>query len=72
MTHCSQRIGDAYFRTPRNTVTSFVNLLSILAQNPGVDWRSLIDSVDLAEDHADDMNVYSDRETDDELASFRL
>ena len=72
MTHCSQRIGDAYFRTPRNTVTSFVNLLSILAQNPGVDWRSLIDSVDVAEDYADDVNVYSDRETDDELASFRL
>ena len=24
MKHCSDRIGDAYFRTPRNTVTAFV------------------------------------------------
>ena len=72
MSHCSQRIGDAYFRTPRNTVTAFVNMVSILAQNPSVDWRSLIGSVDVAEDHADDVNIYSGDETDDELASFRL
>ena len=40
MAHCSQRIGEAYFRTPRNTIKSFVHLLSILDQNPGTDWRS--------------------------------
>jgi hypothetical protein len=38
MTHCSERIGEAYFRTPRNTVTAFVNLLSVLEQNQGIDW----------------------------------
>ena len=38
MTHCSTRIGDAYFRTPRNTVKEFVNMLSVLEQNPGADW----------------------------------
>ena len=53
MAHCSQRIGDAYFRTPRNTVTAFVNMLSILAQNPDVNWRSLIGSVDVSEDNTD-------------------
>ena len=72
MSHCSQRIGDAYFRTPRNTVTAFVSMLSILAQNPGVGWRSLIGSVDVAEDHAEDVNISPGDETDDELASFRL
>ena len=72
MSHCSQRIGDAYFRTPRNTVTAFVNMLSILAQNPSVEWRSLIGSVDVAEDHAEDVNISPGDETDDELASFRL
>ena len=72
MSHCSQRIGDAYFRTPRNTVTAFVNMLSILAQNPGTEWRSLIGAVDVAEDHAEDVNVSPGDETDDELASFRL
>ena len=72
MSHCSQRIGDAYFRTPRNSVTAFVNMLSILDQNPTVDWQSLIGSVDVAEDHADDVNIHPVDETDDELASFRL
>ncbi len=72
MSHCSQRIGDAYFRTPRNTVTAFVNMLSILAQNPSVDWRSLIGSVDVADDNADDVNISPGEETDDELASFRI
>ncbi len=72
MSHCSERIGDAYFRTPRNTVKSFVNMLSVLEQNPGVDWRALIGSVDLVEDSGDDMSDIPDSETDDELASFKL
>ncbi len=72
MSHCSQRIGDAYFRTPRNTVTAFVNMLSILDQNPSVDWQSLVGSVNVAEDHTNDEDVNTDGETDDELASFRL
>ena len=72
MSHCSQRIGDAYFRTPRNTVTAFVNLLSILAQNPYVNWKSLVGSVDIDEDQSDDLSIDSGEETDDELASFRL
>jgi hypothetical protein len=50
MAHCSERIGEAYFRTPRNTVTAFVNLLAVLEQNPGTDWRDLIAAVDLAPD----------------------
>ncbi len=72
MTHCSNRIGDAYFRTPRNTVTAFVNMLSVLEQNPGVDWQALIGSVDLAKDDGDDMTDIPDDETDNELTSFKL
>ena len=72
MTHCSSRIGDAYFRTPRNTVTAFVNLLSVLEQNPDANWRELIGSVDVAEDGGDDMSDITDGSADDELASFRL
>ena len=72
MTHCSNRIGDAYFRTPRNTVTAFVNLLSVLEQNPGANWRELIGSVDVAEDGGDDMSDITDGGADDELASFKL
>ena len=47
MSHCSSRIGDAYFRTPRTTITQFVNLLAVLEQNPHVDWRQLIGAVTL-------------------------
>ena len=72
MEHCSNRIGDAYFRTPRNTVTAFVNMLSVLQQNPEADWRTLIGSVDVAGDGGDDILDIQDDETDDELASFRL
>ena len=71
MTHCSERIGDAYFRTPRNTVTAFVNLLAVLEQNPGAGWRTLIGSVDL-EDHGDDMGEIPDDGSNDELATFKL
>lgn len=72
MQHCSERVGDAYFRTPRNTVTAFVNMLSVLEQNPQADWRTLIGAVDVATDGGDDMTDIQDDETDDELASFRL
>ncbi len=40
--HCSEKVGDAYFRTPRNTIKSFVDLLSVLEQNPELSWMSLI------------------------------
>ena len=72
MAHCSNRIGDAYFRTPRNTVTAFVNLLSVLEQNPDADWRELVGSVDVAEDGGDEMSDITDGGADDELASFKL
>lgn len=34
MQHCSQRLGESYFRTPCTTITSFIDLLAILEQNP--------------------------------------
>ena len=73
MTHCSDRIGDAYFRTPRDTVTAFVNMLSVIDQNPGVDWRELVGSVELAEDDGDNMSdIPNDDGADDEFTSFKL
>ena len=50
MDHCSQRIGEAYFRTPRNTIKSFVHLLSVIEQNPGTDWKTLLGGVEVARD----------------------
>ena len=56
MTHCSERIGEAYFRTPRSTVTAFVNLLSVLEQNPGIEWHDLIQRIEVAPDTGDDIS----------------
>ena len=36
MFHCEERIGEAYFRTPRTTIRQFVHLLSVIEQNPGL------------------------------------
>lgn len=76
MAHCSDRIGEAYFRTPRNTVTAFVNLLAVLAQNPGTLWTDLIDALDIGEDAGDDMSDVDEMvgamPVSEELTSFRL
>ena len=70
MEHCANRIGDSFFRTPGTTITSFVNLLAILEQNPGTDWKSLITEVRVEADEGGKGDVAVDPE--DELASFKL
>jgi len=78
MTHCSDRIGEAYFRTPRNTVTAFVNLLAVLEQNKGVEWHDLIQRIELAPHQGDDLSDLDEATgapvaaDDDQLTSFRL
>jgi hypothetical protein len=82
MHHCSTRIGDAYFRTPRNTVTAFVSLLSVLEQNAQADWRDLLGAVNLAAERNPDLEGEIDDDAspapapsadgDDELATFRI
>jgi hypothetical protein len=77
MEHCNRRIGEAYFRTPRNTIKAFVQFLAVLEQNPGTDWRSLLGGVEIAVD-LEDTTSGSDNEdsgsegADDELATIRL
>jgi hypothetical protein len=70
MEHCANRIGDSFFRTPRTTITSFINLLAILEQNPGTDWKNLIGEVRVEADDGGKSDVAVDPE--DELASFKL
>ncbi|MBB3060075.1 ATP-binding protein [Microbulbifer rhizosphaerae] len=72
MKHCSSRIGDAYFRTPRTTITAFINLLAVLEQNQDADWRSLVGGVDIKADEGGSADLDVEVETDEELASFRL
>lgn len=74
MEHCSQHIGDAYFRTPRNTIKEFVNLLSILEQNPGVSWETLVGGSRLEKESNPDLAPLEEEseEDGDELTQFKL
>ena len=70
MEHCSRRIGDSYFRTPRTTITSFVNLLAVLEQNSTLVWNDLVETVSVEMDRGGDMDKQVDSE--DEFASFKV
>lgn len=72
MEHCSKRIGDAYFRTPRTTITAFVNLLAVLEQNPGTAWQDLLGGIDVAVDTGGAGNQTAEAEDGDEFSSFKL
>lgn len=50
LSHCNKKIGESYFRTPRNTIKGFIDLLSILEQYPNLKWSDLIDKIEIAED----------------------
>lgn len=62
MEHCAQKIGDSYFRTPRNTVTAFVNLLSVLEQNPEANWQNLLGQLQVTADKGAEMEKTLDAE----------
>lgn len=68
MAHCATRLGDAYFRTPRETIRGFLDLLALLEQHTDLHWSDLVRTVDFPA-HADPEAVAVD---DDELSSFRL
>lgn len=76
MEHCSKRIGEVYFRTPRTTITAFVNLLSVLEQNPQTSWSELLGAVEVHKDDGldteDNAVVGETAESGDDLANFRL
>jgi len=80
MEYCYKRIGEAYFRTPRDTVTSFVHLLAVLEQNPSARWQDLLERVDIvpdrphgaAETPGSDAGSTPAGNPNDKLTTFRL
>lgn len=71
MRHCAGRLGDAYFRTPRETVKGFLDLLALLDQNPGLDHAALIGRIDVNPVPATPTPP-AGVPIDDDLAGFRL
>ncbi|AGW14197.1 ATP-binding protein [Megalodesulfovibrio gigas] len=75
LVHCGQTIGDAYFRTPRQTIRAFLNLLAVLEQNPGSDWRQLLGKIFIEQDHEPTITSgddEGDQAGEDSLAAFKL
>lgn len=69
MQHASKRLGEAYFRTPRTTITAFLNLLATLEQHSQANWREMLGAVVVEEDKGTDAEGATEN---DELASFKL
>lgn len=69
MQHASKRLGEAYFRTPRTTITAFLSLLATLEQHSQANWREMLGAVVVEEDKGADAEGATEN---DELASFKL
>ena len=79
MNYCANKIGDSYFRTPRNTIKGFLDLLSILEQYPSVKWDDIIEKIEVEEDIEPSVigGILSSQGNnvaieEDEFASFKL
>ncbi|WP_415716112.1 ATP-binding protein [Maridesulfovibrio sp.] len=69
--HCHNTIGQDYFRTPRNTIKAFLDLLAILEQNQEASWQTLLGSVCIEKD-CGIVATGDDFSGDEELAKFRI
>jgi hypothetical protein len=72
MDHCANNIGEAYFRTPRNSVKAFVDMLALLDQNPSTTWTDLINDVRIEADTGAVDDFANSDDGEDELTTLRL
>ncbi len=72
MAHCNEHVGEAYFRTPRNTIKAFVHMLAVLEQNPQTEWRVLLGATEIVPDEEEDGADETASDGDDELTSITL
>lgn len=68
-------LGDDYYRTPRDTVVRFVGLLSLLEQDPMLDWRGALGQAagaPVVAPSSAEANREPPPPDEDDLVSFRL
>lgn len=77
--HCARTLGAEFYQTPGDAVKGFVGLLSVIEQNPGTNWRTLLNgsivehSVDPDSlENSEDNSLATSNDGQDELATFRL
>ena len=74
LSYCARTLGDAYFKTPRDSVTRFVGFLSLLEQDRTRDWRALLgqaDTIGVPTNASAEIAPVVPEEQDD-LAHFKL
>lgn len=69
LANCSQKMGAAYFQNARSTVRDFVNLLSVMEQNPQTSWVELVGNYIPTEG---EVTATENANKDDDLAGFKL
>lgn len=73
LAHCQQTIGEAYFRTPRNTIKAFLDMLAVIEQNPQISWQQLVGDIHIEEEKPSDIDIaIDDEDLDDDFADFKL
>lgn len=77
LSHCNDKIGESYFRVPRNTIKGFIDLLSVLEQYPDLKWQDLVGDIQVAEDRdgdalATDSEQPQDPSISEQFSSFKL
>jgi hypothetical protein len=80
LTHCSRTLGACFYQTPGDSVKAFVGFLSVLEQNPGADWRQMIEGVqveriadpDAEPQTPDEVASSAQSAQDDDLATFTI
>ncbi len=83
MGHCASTLGAEFYLTPRDAVKGFVQLLSVIEQNPGSTWQTVLNEmrIDRTVDPESDPPEADEeppsvapaaKSGDDDLASFKL
>ena len=70
MGHCATRIGDSYFRTPRNSIKGFLDLLAVLEQNPDQAWSNLIPQLEFETESNPDLEPLPNTDTPDNVTNI--
>jgi hypothetical protein len=56
---CAQTLGASFYQTPRDASKAFVGFLSVLEQNPGADWRTLLGDVSIEPTEEDEFESFT-------------
>jgi hypothetical protein len=80
LNHCAKTLGADFYLTPGDVVKGYVRLLSVMEQNPGTSWESIIKNTTIEKTEPAEVTKEiekpekkdSNRESKEDLVSFKL